>query len=94
VNEVESQAALNTLTEHGFQDHLKIAEALGTMNTRGKRLLRGWLWPVDPKLGFDQLAARSRKLWIPPRMFIGIGPRKLNSQSSDKELGEESIGSR
>jgi hypothetical protein len=36
----ESQAVLNTLTEHDFQDALKMAEALGTVHTHGRRLFR------------------------------------------------------
>jgi hypothetical protein len=32
--EAESQAVLNTLTEHYFQDAFKMVEALGTMHTR------------------------------------------------------------
>jgi hypothetical protein len=32
--EAESQAVLNSLTEHGFGMHLKKAEALGTVHTR------------------------------------------------------------
>jgi hypothetical protein len=40
--EAESQAVLNILTEHDFQDALKkIAEELGTVHTRGRGLLRG-----------------------------------------------------
>jgi hypothetical protein len=39
--EAESQAVLNTLTEHDFQDAFKMAEALGTVYKRGKGLLRG-----------------------------------------------------
>jgi hypothetical protein len=41
VIDAESQAMLNTLTELDFQDALKIAEALGTVYTRGMGLLRG-----------------------------------------------------
>jgi hypothetical protein len=38
----ESQAVLNTLTEHEFQDGFKeMAEALGTAHTHGRGLLRG-----------------------------------------------------
>jgi hypothetical protein len=33
----------------------KMAEAMETMHTRGRRLLRGWWW--RPKLVFDQIAA-------------------------------------
>jgi hypothetical protein len=41
VIEAESQAVLNTLTEHDFQDTFKkLAEALGTVHTRGRGLLR------------------------------------------------------
>jgi predicted helicase len=40
--EAESQAALNTLTEHFFQDAFqKIAEALVTVHTRGTVLPQG-----------------------------------------------------
>jgi hypothetical protein len=42
VIETESQAALNTHTEHDFQVALKeMTEALGTVHTHGKRLLQG-----------------------------------------------------
>jgi hypothetical protein len=41
VIESESQAVLNTLTERDFQDALKIAEALGSVHSRGRLLLRG-----------------------------------------------------
>jgi hypothetical protein len=34
--EAESQAVLNSLTEHGFRMHLKMTEALGTVYKRGK----------------------------------------------------------
>jgi hypothetical protein len=34
-----------------------MAEALGTVHTPWRGLLREWWWPVDPKLVFDQLAA-------------------------------------
>jgi hypothetical protein len=34
VIEAESQAVLNSLTEHDFQDALQIAESLGTVHTR------------------------------------------------------------
>jgi hypothetical protein len=36
----ESQAVLSTLTEHHFQDAFKMAEALGTVHTRGRGLLQ------------------------------------------------------
>jgi hypothetical protein len=39
VIEAESQTVLNTLTEHDFQDAFKMAEALGTVHTRGRGLL-------------------------------------------------------
>jgi hypothetical protein len=41
VTEAELQAVLNTLTEHDSQDALEMAEALGTLRTRGRGLLRG-----------------------------------------------------
>jgi hypothetical protein len=34
-----------------------MAEALGTVHTRGRGLLRGRWWAVGPKLAFDQMAA-------------------------------------
>jgi hypothetical protein len=37
--------------------HLEMAEALKTLNMRGRGLLRGRWWPVGPKLVFDQMAA-------------------------------------
>jgi hypothetical protein len=42
VIEAESQAVLNILTEHNYQDAFKtVAEALGTLHTHGRGLLRG-----------------------------------------------------
>jgi hypothetical protein len=42
VTEADSQAVLNALTEHHFQDAFKkMAEELGTVRTRGRELLRG-----------------------------------------------------
>jgi predicted helicase len=39
--EAESQTVLNALIEHDFQDAFKkMVEALGTVNTRGRELLR------------------------------------------------------
>jgi hypothetical protein len=38
--------------------HLKMAEALGTVHTLRRGLLRGWWWrPIGPKLAFDQMVA-------------------------------------
>jgi hypothetical protein len=54
VIEAESQAVLNTLTEHNIQEVFKKAEALGTVHTSGRKLLKG---PVGPKLVFYQMAA-------------------------------------
>jgi hypothetical protein len=42
VIEAESQAVLNTL---------------GMEHTRGRKLLRGWWWPVGPQLDFDKTTA-------------------------------------
>jgi hypothetical protein len=39
VIEAESQAVLNTLMEHDFQDVFKMAEALGMVHKRGRGLL-------------------------------------------------------
>jgi hypothetical protein len=40
--ETELQSVLNTLTERDFEDAFqKVAEALGTVHTHGKGLLRG-----------------------------------------------------
>jgi hypothetical protein len=42
VIEAESQAMLNTLTEHGFQNAFKkMAKALGKVHIRRRGLLRG-----------------------------------------------------
>jgi hypothetical protein len=42
VMEAESQAVLNSLTEHDFQGAFKkMAESLGTVHTLGRGLLRG-----------------------------------------------------
>jgi hypothetical protein len=34
-----------------------MAQALGTVNTHGRGLLREWRWPVGPKLVSDHVAA-------------------------------------
>jgi hypothetical protein len=34
-----------------------MAEALGTLHTRGMGLFHGWWWSVSPKLFFDVMAA-------------------------------------
>jgi hypothetical protein len=44
VIKAESQAVMNTVTEHDCQDTFKMAEALGTVHTRGRELLRGWIY--------------------------------------------------
>jgi hypothetical protein len=42
VIKAESQAVLNTLTDHYFQDTLKkMADTVGTVHTRGRGLLPG-----------------------------------------------------
>jgi hypothetical protein len=42
VTEAETQAVLNTLAEHDFQDPFKkMAEVLGTVHARGRGLLQG-----------------------------------------------------
>jgi hypothetical protein len=41
VIEAESQAVLNSLTDHDFQDAFKKMSALGTVHTRGRELLQG-----------------------------------------------------
>jgi hypothetical protein len=46
VIETESQAVLNILTEHNFQDLLTIAEALVTVLTRGRCYFEGDGTPV------------------------------------------------
>jgi hypothetical protein len=45
---------------------LKIAEALGTVHTRGRGLLRVRWWPVGPKLVFDQTAAQVSEIMDAP----------------------------
>jgi hypothetical protein len=70
--EAELQAMLNTVTEHDFQDVFKkMAEALGTVHTRGRRLLREGWWPEGPKLVFDPEGSTSPEndgcLFIPVR---------------------------
>jgi hypothetical protein len=34
-----------------------MADSPGTAHARGRELLRGWWWPVGPKLVFEQMAA-------------------------------------
>jgi hypothetical protein len=53
VIKAESEAALNTLTEHDFQDAFKkMAEALGTVHMCKRGLLQERWWPVGLKLVF------------------------------------------
>jgi hypothetical protein len=54
----ESQAVLNTLKEHDFQDGFKIwQKQKGTTS----RVMVGW-WPVCQKLVSDQAAAQVREI--------------------------------
>jgi hypothetical protein len=58
VIEAESQAVLNSLTEHDFQGAFrKMAEAPGTLHTSGRELLHGLCRPVGQEFVFDQMAA-------------------------------------
>jgi hypothetical protein len=58
VMEAESQAVLNTFTEHDFQNALgNSIRGKGTVHTCGKGLFRGLWWLVRPKLVSDQMAA-------------------------------------
>jgi hypothetical protein len=55
VIKAESQAVLNTITEHDFQDAFKkMAEALGMVHTCGRGLPQGC--PVGTELVFYQVA--------------------------------------
>jgi hypothetical protein len=59
VIEADSQAMMNTLTEHDFQDALKKKrQALETVHNRGRGPLRGQRWPAGSKLVFDKMAAQ------------------------------------
>jgi hypothetical protein len=55
VIKAESQAVLNTLTEHDFQDAFKDGRSAGSCENmwKGTTSTR----PVGPKLVFDQMAA-------------------------------------
>jgi hypothetical protein len=57
VIEAESQAVLNALTEHDFQDEIKNGRSAGNCKYARKGPLRGLWWAVGPKLVFDQLEA-------------------------------------
>jgi hypothetical protein len=58
VMEAESQAMLNTLTEHDFQDAFqKQLLRWEWVKTHGRKLLRACRRPVGPKLAFDQMVA-------------------------------------
>jgi hypothetical protein len=47
-----------------------MSETLGTVHMRGRGLLRGWWWPVGPKLVFfTRRQLQSQKLWI--ALFTG-----------------------
>jgi hypothetical protein len=54
----KTHAILNTFTDYNFQDAFKkIREALGTMHTLRRGLLRELWWPVGSKLIFDEIEA-------------------------------------
>jgi hypothetical protein len=56
--EAESQAVLNTLREHDIHwMHLNKGRSAGNGTYAGRGLLRGWWWPVGPKLVFEKMAA-------------------------------------
>jgi hypothetical protein len=72
----ESQAVLNTLTEHGFQDAFK----------KWQKLLRGCMWSVSSKSVFDRMAAEVQEIidaisfsFLP--LPLGQSPRGISSYS-------------
>jgi hypothetical protein len=52
--------------------HLKMAEALGTVHTRGRGLLQGWWWPIGPKLVFDKMAVPVPEIMDSSLYFVFI----------------------
>jgi hypothetical protein len=74
VIEAESQAVLNTLTEHDFQDAFK------QWQRRWERCIRAewdYFWPLGSKLVFDQMATTvpeimdgSLCICTPPYVFM------------------------
>jgi hypothetical protein len=58
VTETESQRCWTPSQNTNSMMHLKMAEGLGTAHALGRVPLRGWRWPVSPKLVFNKLAAQ------------------------------------
>jgi hypothetical protein len=57
VIETESQAGSTPSQNSTSRMHLKKGRRAVKVHTCGRVLLRGWWWPVGPKLVFDQMAA-------------------------------------
>jgi hypothetical protein len=65
VIEAESQAVLNTLTEHDFQNAFKNDRSAGNGTYAQKGLLGGRWWPVGPKLVLTRWQHLSRNYgWL------------------------------
>jgi hypothetical protein len=85
VLETESQALLNTLTEHDFQDAFKkMAQTLGMVNTRRRGLLRGWWWSVAQSWFITRWQYQSQKLWIGHN---ALGGRSKSGSGQIKSAG-------
>jgi hypothetical protein len=57
VIKAESQAVLNTLKEHNFQNASKNGRGTGNNAYAWKGTTLRVMWPLDPKLVFVQMAA-------------------------------------
>jgi hypothetical protein len=57
--------------------HLKMAEALGTVHMCRKGLLQSSLWPIGPKLIFDQMAA-----WVSGIMDMSLYEWQVSTKKS------------
>jgi hypothetical protein len=49
----ESQAVLNTFTEHDFQDAIRNGRSAGNGTSLRKGITSKMMWPTAPKLVFD-----------------------------------------
>jgi hypothetical protein len=70
-----------------------MAEALGTVHIRGWGLIRGWWWPVSPKLLFDQMAAPIPEIMGGSLYIEGIGEIRewRDGESGDGRVRYESF---
>jgi hypothetical protein len=78
VIDVESQAVLITFTEKTTRMHLKMAQALWKVHTRGRGLCREKWRPVDPELVFSQMAAPVMEIVDGSSYFVMLQTDTIN----------------